>query len=582
MSALNAIMARLDSLEQPRSEPPPRRQFTPDAQQHQFTPHTPVGPAPVAPSSAFRPTVDPAIVFNATRSTAGFDRELCVRHYKMDQPRLLADLPFKRWKTDFIAYLRLKYPALIPQLVLHQSGARIDLDAQEFVHAMLAHAVNPHTLARQAMDSIQHSQPDKGSASWHALCHRLDQQSVPLTMRLAQQLVRQQRPGETLTQFVHNMRQTYDDLNESCRLADGPVVLHEHLFSIFMLAGMSQDGNLGQAKQCIINAFDPNLAISPSQLTEHILRHAAHMDGSAVDPMTPLPGTAAFLAGAPSGRRHPPPSAGRPVTRTPLTKRVHYEFAEKCGCCGEPDHRGSDCKATDAQILKWQRYKITTLDNHYNHPKSPTAHLSEIVDDTIATVDSVVDVEEDPLSDYIVSSPLCPVALLSLQRPPPTSLSQCWVVDSACSINLSAHRTDFITFQPSTDHSTVGGVGVAIKGSGTVRIKIQLQSGSIITRDLFTLFTPALIARSSQGISILLSVSWMQKHCGCEFSFPPATDIGLLIVPTGMGVLRPSGNGLYILPLFDSSSTVEEHDTPLALVTPARSENYKYLDTGMF
>jgi hypothetical protein len=186
------------------------------------------------------------------------------------------------------------------------------------------------------------------------------------------------------------MRQTYDDLNESCRLADGPVALHEHLFSIFMLASMSQNGILGKAKQCIINTFDPNLAISPSQLTEHIPRHAAHMDGYAVDPITPLPGTSAFLAGAPFGRRHPPSPAGRPVTRTSLTKRVHYEFAEKCGCCGEPEHRGSDCKATDAQILKWQRYKITTLDNHYNHPNHPnppTAHLSEIVDDTIAAVE---------------------------------------------------------------------------------------------------------------------------------------------------------------------------------------------------
>jgi hypothetical protein len=115
MSALTAIMARLDSPEQPRSKPPPCRQFTPDAQQHQFTPHTLVGLTPVAPSSAFKPTVDPAIVFNSTRSTAGFDRDIYVRHCKMDQPRLLADLPFKRWKTDFIAYLRLKYRALIPQ-----------------------------------------------------------------------------------------------------------------------------------------------------------------------------------------------------------------------------------------------------------------------------------------------------------------------------------------------------------------------------------------------------------------------------------------------------------------------------------
>jgi hypothetical protein len=125
-------------------------------------------------------------VFHATRSTAGFDKEICVRHYKLEQTRLLLDIAFKRWKTDFIAYLRVKYLALIPQLVPHHSGARIDLDAYDFPEAELAHVFNPHTLARQAMDSVKHSQPDKGSASWHALYHRLDQQSVPLTMRLEQ------------------------------------------------------------------------------------------------------------------------------------------------------------------------------------------------------------------------------------------------------------------------------------------------------------------------------------------------------------------------------------------------------------
>jgi hypothetical protein len=147
------------------------------------------------------------------------------------------------------------------------------------------------------------------------------------------------------------------------------------------------------------------------------------MDGSTDDPMTPIPGTAAFLAGAPPSRRHLPPHVGRPLTRTPLTKRVHYEFDESCGCCGEPDHRGSDCKATDAQILKWQLYKITTMDNHYNCTKPPTAHLSEVIDDTHVPVDSVVDVEEDYVSDYIVSSPICPVALLNSPRISRTLLS---------------------------------------------------------------------------------------------------------------------------------------------------------------
>jgi hypothetical protein len=34
-------------------------------------------------------------------------------------------------------------------------------------------------------------------------------------------------------------------------------------------------------------------------------------------------------------------------------------------------------------------------------------------------------------------------------------LSTCWVVDCACSINLTAHRTDFLSFSPSKHMSTV-------------------------------------------------------------------------------------------------------------------------------
>jgi hypothetical protein len=40
----------------------------------------------------------------------------------------------------------------------------------------------------------------------------------------------------------------------------------------------------------------------------------------------------------------------------------------------------------------------------------------------------------------------------------------------------------------------------------------------------------------------------MQTHSGCEFIFPFDSDIDLLAVLTGMGVLEPSGNGLYLLP----------------------------------
>jgi hypothetical protein len=67
----------------------------------------------------------------------------------------------------------------------------------------------------------------------------MDSQSIALTMRMARQLIRVQRPDESLSDIVHNMRHAYDDLNESCLMVDGLVVMPEHFLIIFMLVGMS-------------------------------------------------------------------------------------------------------------------------------------------------------------------------------------------------------------------------------------------------------------------------------------------------------------------------------------------------------
>jgi hypothetical protein len=127
-------------------------------------------------------------------------------------------------------------------------------------------------------------------------------------------------------------------------------------------------------------------------------------------------------------------------------------------------------------------------------------------------------------------------------------MSYYWVVDSACSVNLNAFRSDFSEFHPSSRRNTVGGVGVTVQGSGTVRIPICLVSGQTAFRRVHALYILDLSSRSAQHISRLLSVSLMQKHSGCELSFPTNTDSGMLLVTTGIGMLIPSGNGLHLLP----------------------------------
>jgi hypothetical protein len=147
-----------------------------------------------------------------------------------------------------------------------------------------------------------------------------------------------------------------------------------------------------------------------------------------------------------------------------------------------------------------------------------------------------------------------------------------------------------VQLTPPSAPSRVGGVGVDVKGSGSVRISVRLASGQLIHRTIHALYTPDLSSRSAQRIGRLLSVSWMRTHSGCEFIFPSDNDTkclhvslwcllvwcllvvssSLLVVPTRMGVLEPSGNGLFLLPhktkLPSSPSTTTVNDPSVALI----------------
>jgi hypothetical protein len=109
--------------------------------------------------------------------------------------------------------------------------------------------------------------------------------------------------------------------------------------------------------------------------------------------------------------------------------------------------------------------------------------------------------------DSEVSVPFTSVAFSS-SCAPGRDLSQFWVVDSASSINLTAFRHDFVKFNSPSIPSRVGGVGVDVKGSGTVRLSILLASSQLIHRTVHAVYTPNLSSRSNQRIGRLLSVSY--------------------------------------------------------------------------
>jgi hypothetical protein len=108
------------------------------------------------------------------------------------------------------------------------------------------------------------------------------------------------------------MRQTFDDYNETYQMVDGSAATHPHNLGLLMLRGISSHGPHGQAKQCVINAFDTDDMLSADEVMASILHLAHNMDEDDA-PDTPAPHISpppisAFVAagrGSHSGRGHP-------------------------------------------------------------------------------------------------------------------------------------------------------------------------------------------------------------------------------------------------------------------------------------
>jgi hypothetical protein len=138
----------------------------------------------------------------------------------------------------------------------------------------------------------------------------------------------------------------------------------------------------------------------------------------------------------------------------------------------------------DDAILKWNLAKRKMTVKKYGAAGGTTsthaALLSDVpaddapADDT-GSLPTLADCADD-YDDDEVSVPFSSVAFSS-SLAPSRNLSQLWVVDSASSINITAFRDDFVKFTPPSAPSRVGGVGVDVKGSGSMRISVKLAFG---------------------------------------------------------------------------------------------------------
>jgi hypothetical protein len=314
-----------------------------------------------------------------------------------------------------------------------------------------------------------------------------------------------QASRQSVYAYVHVVKQHFDKVSECVQLKDGFATIHPHVVAMVIIRGLSNVGQYGQTKQWVINAFDTDFIMSADRVMGSIIHLAQNLDAD--DTVTSdsaaigIP-VNAFLA----DRKR---QGGRGLGGWAANKSK-FKFAMKCGACGDPNHVWSTCKAHDADVLRWTLAKRKRVAEKYAGHAPPTAHLSDVAAASAPLEDDIdCPLEYDMQDEYDDTE--VSVSFTSIAFASPASsivdMSDYWVVDSACSVNLTAFRSDFFEFNPSSRHNTVGGVGVSVKGSGLVRVPICLVSGESVIRHGHAVYTPYLSSRSDQKSSRLMSVS---------------------------------------------------------------------------
>jgi hypothetical protein len=135
--------------------------------------------------------------------------------------------------------LSLKAAYLIPQLAIRESGVWLDEAAQTYAHALVLHAASEHKRADQAIKCITFARHDCATGAWDIMCERLNGRSFTCSLSLLDSLMLRQHPGKSLAEYVHFMRQTFDDYNETYEMIDGSAAIQPHHLGLLMMRGIS-------------------------------------------------------------------------------------------------------------------------------------------------------------------------------------------------------------------------------------------------------------------------------------------------------------------------------------------------------
>jgi hypothetical protein len=110
------------------------------------------------------------------------------------------------------------------------------------------------------------------------LCERMDARSFARSLALLDNIMLRERPEQSVSEYVHFMRQSFDDYNETCQMIDGYAAIHSHNLGLLMLRGISSSCEYGHAKQCATNAFGTDYLLSAAEVMANITHLALNME----------------------------------------------------------------------------------------------------------------------------------------------------------------------------------------------------------------------------------------------------------------------------------------------------------------
>jgi hypothetical protein len=117
----------------------------------------------------------------------------------------------------------------------------------------------------------------------------MDSLSFAHSLSLLDNLMLRERPCQSLTEYVHFMRPTFEDYNETCEMIDCSAAIHPHNMALLMLRAIFNTGNFGHAKPCAISAFNTNYLPSADEAMANIIHLAHNMYKELHDPAMTAP-----------------------------------------------------------------------------------------------------------------------------------------------------------------------------------------------------------------------------------------------------------------------------------------------------